>query len=73
MESVVAHFTGRAGLRDYSSQLQEVPDLPTAPIAWGGFSNIYRIKVRGGSELAVKCLKDSQGEYKQVKVRRLRF
>lgn len=68
---MVAHFTGRAGLKDYSSQLQEAPDLPAAPIAWGGFSNIYRIKILGGSELAVKCLKNAQGEYKQVKVRHL--
>ncbi|KAF8600029.1 kinase-like protein, partial [Ceratobasidium sp. AG-I] len=67
IESVVAHFTGRAGLKDYSSLLQEALDPPTEPFAWGGFSKIYRIKVQDGRELAVKCLKSAHGEYKQVK------
>ncbi|KAF8607249.1 hypothetical protein BDV93DRAFT_542232 [Ceratobasidium sp. AG-I] len=67
MESVVTHFTARAGLKDYSSRLQEALELPISPIAWGGFSNIYRVTLLDGSELAVKCLKSAHGEYKQVK------
>ena len=70
MESVVTYFTGRVGLKDYSSQLQEVPNLPSVPMAWGGFSNIYQVTLQDGSELAVKCLISAHGEYKQVKVRR---
>lgn len=69
MESVVAHFTGTAGLKNYSAQLQEIPDLPTAPVDGGGFANIYRIILYDGCEIAVKCLKNAQGEYRQVKVR----
>lgn len=68
MESVVAHFTGRAGLKDYSTMLHEVPNPPTTPLDWGGSSHIYQVVLRDGSELAVKCLKNAQGEYKQVKV-----
>ena len=71
VESVVAHFTIRAGLRDYSTILKEAPNPPTAPIAWGGSSNIYKVKDKDGRELAVKCLKGARGEYKQVKVRLL--
>lgn len=68
MQSVVAHFTGRAGLNDYSTQLEEAPDPPSEPIAFGGFSDIYRVKLRNGNELAVKCLRGTQGQHKQVKV-----
>lgn len=68
MESVVAYFTGKAGLKDYSTQLQEAPDLPTAPVDGGGYSYIYRVVLQDGNILAVKCLKTVQGEYKQVKV-----
>lgn len=67
MQSVVTHFAGRAGLNDYSTQLQDA-DTPSAPIASGGFSDIYRVTLRSGSELAVKCLRGTQGQYKQVKV-----
>ncbi|KAF8593826.1 kinase-like protein [Ceratobasidium sp. AG-I] len=67
MESVVAHFTGRASLKDYSAQLQDVPQLPTTPIDGGGFANIYRVTLQDSSVLAVKCIKGAQGEYKQVK------
>lgn len=68
IEAVVAHFTGRAGLKDYTTLLQEIVDPPTSPIAWGGFSNIYKTTLQDGIELAVKCLKSTDGGAKQVKV-----
>ncbi|KAF8599964.1 hypothetical protein BDV93DRAFT_608906 [Ceratobasidium sp. AG-I] len=67
MESVVTYFTEKAGLEDYSARLQEAPDLPTTAIDGGGFADIYRVTLRDGRILAVKCLRNAQGEYKQVK------
>lgn len=69
MGSVVSHFTERAGVKDYTPQLQEVSNLPTVPMASGGFADIYKVILREGSEIAVKCLKNTEGEHKQVKVR----
>lgn len=69
IESVVAHFTNRSGLKDYSTLLNETPDLPSEPVAWGGFSKIYRVVLEDGSVLAVKCLRGAHSEYKSVKVR----
>ncbi|KAF8600010.1 kinase-like protein [Ceratobasidium sp. AG-I] len=67
IQSVVAHFTEKAGLKDYSTRLQEAENAPTEPIARGGFSNIYRVTLQDGSELAVKCLRNTNSQYKQVK------
>ncbi|KAF8600006.1 hypothetical protein BDV93DRAFT_608934 [Ceratobasidium sp. AG-I] len=66
-ESVVAHFTEKAGLKDYSTELREAPNVPTEPIAHGGFSNIYRVTLQDGDELAIKCLRKTDSGYKQVK------
>ncbi|KAG8783096.1 hypothetical protein FRC12_020089 [Ceratobasidium sp. 428] len=63
-------FNSFAKINDYTAELQAESNNTIDPIAYGGYSDVYRATLRRGTHVAVKCMRSSvTGDYDAVKVR----
>ncbi|KAG8709322.1 hypothetical protein FRC09_000735 [Ceratobasidium sp. 395] len=61
-------FNSFAKINDYTSELRVESNNTVDPIAYGGYSDVYRATLRKGTHVAVKCMRSSvTGDYNAVK------
>ncbi|KAG8782132.1 hypothetical protein FRC12_021194 [Ceratobasidium sp. 428] len=61
-------FNSFAKINDYTSELQVESNNTVDPVAYGGYSDVYRATLRKGTHVAVKCMRSSvTGDYNAAK------